>query len=226
MKYKANTGGGDFEPVPAGTHVAICYIVADIGKQPGRGMYPTPRQEVHIGFELPNERIEFEKNGKKEHGPRVIGKTYTASMSEKANLRKHLESWRGMAFTDTQAEDFDTRLLLGKSCILTVTHSQKDGKTYANITGIGKLMKGVTVPAAKLAAVYYGPDDVSKYNALPEWLRTKIDGQILDKPKSAALSPSTPDVWDEGPPPEEDRWSDGQGPLEDGSYVDANEVPF
>ena len=100
LKFPAKSGAGDFEPVAAGTHIAICDMVVYLGVQPGSGMYPKPKPQVFIRFELPNERIDFEKDVKKMNGPAVIGKRYTASMNEKATLRKDLEGWRGKSFTD------------------------------------------------------------------------------------------------------------------------------
>jgi hypothetical protein len=188
LTYPVNAGAGDFKPVPAGSHIAVCDIVADIGLQSGSQLFPKPKQQVYIRFELPNERIDFEKDGKKQEGPCVIGKTYTASMNEKANLRHHLDSWRGKAFTDEEAEAFDVSTVLGKPCMLTVMHTQKDGKTYANITGIGPLPKGIsakTIIPEITPILYAQPDNTATYQMLPERLRKKIDGQIMtEKPSS------------------------------------------
>ena len=96
----SNKGGGDFKGLSAGTYVSVCNAVVDLGIQPGSPMYPDPKHKVWIRFEVPDERIEYERDGKKLEGPRVISKEYTASMHEKANLRKDLENWRGKAFTD------------------------------------------------------------------------------------------------------------------------------
>jgi hypothetical protein len=201
LTYKTNAGAGDFTPVPAGSHIAVCDIVADIGLQPGSQLFPKPKQQVYIRFQIPNERVEFEKDGKKQEGPAVIGKTYTASMNEKATLRHHLESWRGKQFSDEQAEAFDVSAILGKPCMLTVMQTQKDGKTYANIAGIGPLPKGINsksiiVEGAPL--LYAQPDNTSTYQILPEWLRKKIDSQIMtEKPPESAGE--TPDLnsWDD-----------------------------
>jgi hypothetical protein len=214
LNYKASGSGGDYDPVPAGTHIAVCDMVVDIGVQPGSGMFPKPKPQVFIRFQLPNEQIEFERDGKKLTGPRVIGSTYTASMSEKANLRRDLESWRGKQFTDNEAESFDVASILGKACVVSVTHREKEGKTYANITSVGKLMKGVdpkTIMAdPKTPPIYYGPDNKSSYERLPEWLRKKIDSQILPKK-------------DEN----EDQWADNQGnPTDDNTYITDDDIPF
>ena len=62
-------------------------------------------------------------------------------MNEKANLRKHLEGWRGKNFTDAEAEDFDLASVLGKPCMLIVSESENGGKTYSNIASVGPMPK-------------------------------------------------------------------------------------
>jgi hypothetical protein len=195
-----NSGKGDFDPIPAGSHIAVCDIVADIGVQPGSQLYPDAKRKIFIRFELPNERVEFEKDGKKMVGPRVIGKTYTASLHEKATLRHHLESWRGKQFTDGEAEKFDLSLILGQPCMLTVMQSQKESSTFSNIAGIGPLPKGIgpkTIIPEITPLLYYPPDSISCYAQLPEWLRDKIDGQLIKKPEpKPQAAPGRPDAWD------------------------------
>lgn len=190
LTYKTNAGAGDFEPVPAGSHIAVCDIVADIGLQPGSALFPKPKRQVYIRWQLPNERIDFEKDGKKQVGPAVVGKTYTASMNEKANLRHHLESWRGKQFTDDEAENFDVSAILGKPCMITVMHTQKGDRTYANISGIGPLPKGISAKTivAEGNTLFYADNETANYKLLPEWLRKKIDGQI--SPPAVAGEPS------------------------------------
>jgi hypothetical protein len=171
-------GGGDFKRAPAGSHIAVCNLVADVGLQPGSQAFPSPKRKLYIRFEIPAERVEFEKDGKTIEGPLTIGSFYTASMNEKATLRKHLEGWRGKAFTDEEAGQFDISKLLGKACMLTVIESESGGKTYSNISGIGKLPKGMPEPQAENPLLYYADDDPSKFDKLPQWLREKIDAQI------------------------------------------------
>ena len=82
--------------------------------------------------------------------PFSVRKIYTWSMHEKAALRKDLESWRGLAFSDRDFDGpgaFNTKKLLGAPCTITVSHTVKpDGTTYAKVTGIGKAMKGIQIP--------------------------------------------------------------------------------
>ncbi len=213
LNYKAGSAA-DFEPVAAGSHIAICDIVADIGLQPGSGLYPKPKRQVVIRWNIPAEQIEYEKDGKKMSGPAVIAKRYTASMNEKANLRHDLESWRGKQFTDEQAEAFDVSAILGKPCMINVIHRDKDGKTYANISGVGAIPKGMDSKTliSSIPPVFYGPDDTSKYLALPDWIKKLIDGQII----MAGSKTTDPDA--------EPEMQGNQ--TDDGSYITDEDIPF
>src|ERR1700722_12475978 len=71
-------GGGDYKRIPPGSHIAVCDIVADVGLQES-AFYGTKRK-VYVRFEVPAERWEYEKDGKKAVGPGVIGAFFTASM--------------------------------------------------------------------------------------------------------------------------------------------------
>jgi len=122
-------GGGDFKRAPAGSHIAVCNMVVDCGLQPGSQAFPNPKRKVYVRFEIPSERIEYEKDGKTIEGPLTIGSFYTASMNEKATLRKHLEGWRGKQFSDEEAAGFDVAAIAGGPCLLSVFESEHGGKT-------------------------------------------------------------------------------------------------
>ena len=174
-----SNGGGDFKRAPSGSHIAVCNLVADVGLQPGSQQYPAPKRKIYVRFEIPAERVEYEKDGKQIEGPLTIGSFYTASMNEKATLRKHLEGWRGKAFSDDEAAAFDVAKLLGQACMLSVIESDHGGKTYSNISGIGKLPRGMPTPEAENPLLYFDSDSgQAEYEALPKWLREKIDGQL------------------------------------------------
>lgn len=179
MKYPVN-GGEEFKRASAGTHAAVCNLVADVGVQPG-GMYG-PKHKIYFRFELPDERVEYTKDGEPTEGPITIGTFLTASMNKKSLLRAMLENWRGRKFTDEEAADFDVRNVLGKPCLLNVVENDKDGKTYSNIANVMPLPKGMPAPTAENKMLYYGPDDEAQYKNLPEWLQKKIDGQMRGEP--------------------------------------------
>lgn len=163
----ANAGGGDYERVPAGTTLGICYGLVDIGWQETN--FGT-KQQVIILWETPNELM---KDGR----PFGVSKVYTASMNEKAILRKDIQSWRGKAMSDEEADGFELNAVLGKACLLNITETQKGDRTYTNVGAVTPIMKGMTVPRCSNALVLYDMDahDQGAYSQLPDWIRKKID---------------------------------------------------
>jgi hypothetical protein len=181
-----NGGGSDFKPVPQGTHLAVCNMVVDLGKQRSEWQGQEKiKHQIFLRWELPNERLEWsDKDGNPKEGPMVIGQTYTASLGERANLRHHLESWRGRAFTPDELKAFDVSNLLGKPCMVTVTHAERNGRTYANVTSVTGIPKGMTKPeTTELEKVLFDDDNQYAYQHLPEWLQKKIDAQVKDEPR-------------------------------------------
>lgn len=179
-------GGGDFSPMPAGNHVAVCNMVVDLGKQRtvSQQYGEKIKHQVWIRWETPDETIEWtDRENNQRSGPRVIGKTYTVSLHENANLRADLESWRGRPFTSDELAGFDISKLLGVPCMVNVTHSEKGGKTYANIAAVTPLPKALkeNPPRASSGLILHDEDN-DAYNDLPEWLQKKIDDQIVDQP--------------------------------------------
>lgn len=205
-----DTGGSDFTPVPAGTHLAICNMVVDLGLQETQGPFASVKHQAFLRWELPHERIDWtDKEGQKHSGPMSIGKTYTLSLSEKANLRKDLEVWRGKAFTAEELAGFDLFKLLGVGCQVTVVHEERGGKTYANVKGMAGWPKGVPKPqATENSCLKYSPDEPADFEKLPQWLKDKLNKQVV--PGDA----SQPAKGDPGPAPD------------DGSYDPDDEIPF
>lgn len=129
--------GTTFKLVPPGQYSAVCIDVVDLGivKTTWQGKEKTAHK-CRIVFEL----AEVDPDT----GKRLsISSYFTASLSEKATLRKFLEAWRGRAFTADELKGFDTENLIGVGAVLQVVHAQKGDKTYDNINSIMKPMKGM-----------------------------------------------------------------------------------
>lgn len=180
-------GGGDYKPTPAGNHVGICSMVVGLGKQRVQSqMYgESIKPQIYVAFELPHETVTWtDKDGNERTGPMRIGKTYTLSLHENANLRGDLESWRGRPFTEEERAGFDINRLAGAPAMVNVTHVEKNGKTYANITALTPLPKGMEKPSLSDVALIYDDDEFRhNYEHLPEWLQKKIDSQVKDEPQ-------------------------------------------
>lgn len=188
---------GNFEPAPAGTHVARCYGCVSLGTQHSE-LY-ADAFKVMLMFELPYEIIQSQEYGER---PMTVSKEYTLSLGKKANLRKHLDAWRGKAFTEEELKGFEVSNVVGAPCQLTIVHSQSGtGSTYAKIESITGLAKGMTCPSQAHASIKYEVEhkDNEVFKALPEWIRKKIEGCEEWKPSGA--TPSTPTQTE--PEPEE-----------------------
>jgi hypothetical protein len=198
--YFSSKGSGDSKRVSPGTHFAVCDMVVFLGLQQTSGNFPKVVQQLYVRFEIPTERWDFEKDGKKRSGPAVIGQTFTASMHKKANLRKQLAAWRGKAFTDEEADAFDVSKILGKSCMLSVTENESGGVVYSNISSFSALPKGSKLVQPELPLRYYAPDDTACFETLPEWIKEKIKGQLSSKPPTPPSANQAGDEWDQQAP--------------------------
>ena len=164
--------GTTMEPIPEGTHQAVCNMMIDLGMQRSE-QYKTTSRKVIIGWELPNET--FESEGKEV--PRQISKRYTASLNEKANLRQDLAAWRGKDFTPEELAAFDLRNIVGVNCFINIIHAKgQDGRTYANINSVMALPKGITKIALSHAPTILDLDTCTAEDieALPKWIADTI----------------------------------------------------
>jgi len=186
-----DNGGGSFALVPEDNHLARCVRVIDLGTQPGSQMYPTPKHKVLLAWELPEVRHDY--GG--EDVPALLFKRYTLSLHENAELCKHLESWRGRAFSDEEKQGFDIAKLLGVPCQIQVVHS--DNGKYANIKSISKMHPRLleTMPPAYHPLVHYeiesGENEVFRsfsdnlkatITSAPEWPGSRDDAWGNDAP--------------------------------------------
>jgi len=150
---KASGDGQTFTPAPAGVHQAVCVDVVDLGllDVTWQGVKKT-QHKVNVAWQIAEDR----DDGK----PYLVFKRYTLSLSEKANLRKDLESWRGKKFTRDEEMGFDIERLIGVNCLLNITHNEVKDKTYANVVSIMPLVKGMPTISAR--------DYVRKMDRQPE----------------------------------------------------------
>lgn len=151
-----DNGGKQFEAAPIGNHIGRCVGLIDVGTQSGEYQGKTTHaRKIVVRWELPNELI---SEGDFAGQPFVVSKFYTASLSEKANLRKELSAWRGRDFTDDELRGFDAKNILDKPCMVNVTHTDK-GK--AKVSGVTPVPKGIQVPGRVNDILYFSlePED-------------------------------------------------------------------
>lgn len=156
----AKNSDAKFAPHPDGQFPGQCVDVIDMGETvadfPGTPKYLSPKCVLvfRTGEKNPETGDLIDVSGE-----------YTVSMSEKANLRKLLESWRGKPYTMEQADaGVPIDKLVGQWALLGVAHKQsKKGRTYAVI------MSATPVPAVMKASLGSFPT----YERAPYWADRK-----------------------------------------------------
>jgi hypothetical protein len=198
------------ELIPAGTYLARCYSMVHLGtvKQSYLGEEKWTNL-VRITWELPTELRCF--NAEKGEQPCVISKEVTLSMNEKSTLRALLTGWRGKAFTDDEAKEFDVTKLLGKACMISIFHQASKSnpeKSYERIASISPVMKGMECPPQVNPSFEFsvGEYNQDKFDTMPEFLKEMVRGskefqQLLQpKPVAQVAQPvSIQDSFDELP---------------------------
>ena len=198
------------KPIEAGNHRAVLYSVVELGTH--KNIYDERekwRRMARFTFECSDLIDDFEvvENGKttKVEKPLVISTEQTLSLGEKSNLRKLLEGWRGQAFTSAELKQFNLKNLLGKSALINVIHkTSKQGRTYAAITNISKLPKGMKAGKPFNEPIYYEIEEGEggAFSHLPEWLQEKIRASkefAEAKPAKAAVTADDDDIDETDP---------------------------
>ena len=188
---KANEGGS-YTPVPAGMHLARCYKIVDLGSQKNDYMGQIKvRRRVLIQFEVWSEDENGNPTVTAKGEPLSIGKEYTLILSDMANLRNDLKTWRGRDFTPEELRGFELKNVLGVWAMLSITRDlSKNGKEYSNIQAI------MPVPAnVKKAGLPEPHNTLSIYNteehddAVFETLSEKIKATIMASPEFQSRNP-------------------------------------
>ena len=161
MKLKpksSSTYQGDL--APAGTHAAACVGVVDLGTHTERGFQgeaAKPQHKLYLVWELTEEATRT-----------LFAKAFTASLHEKATLRKWLKSWRGGKDLDENVE-FDVAQLAGKKCLITIEHKPSGDRTYANAVSVTAPMKGMAIKEPQVKPFTFSLEDGQPFRG-PDWL--------------------------------------------------------
>lgn len=146
-------GNANYQTHPEGQHPAICVDVHDVGLveyNSPEGVKVQHKVDIYwfCGFYKtdPQGNDALDDNGNPV--PLFVRQRYTLSVHEKSKLRPHLESWYGKRFTEAQvAKGLDIEKVIGRPCLLVVVHETKGENTYANVSTIVALPKGMEAPA-------------------------------------------------------------------------------
>lgn len=156
-------GSGDFQQPPVGTHLARCIGIIDLGTQKSEYQgQANIRRQVILRWELPEALMD---DGR----PFVASKFYTASLNEKAKLYADLVNWRGREFTQEELAGFDSKNVLDKTCMVSITLSDS-GK--ARVTGLMRAHAKAQIPPRHNPLVFFSlePGEYQQdiFDSLPE----------------------------------------------------------
>ena len=187
MGLNIKSNSKEFELIPEGQHIGVCYKIIDQGTR--NETYPRDaepnsdntkkRKTLGVTWEIPEQKM---ADGR----PMSISKTYTASLNENSTLYKDLVTWRGKSFTKEELEGFDIDKMIGAPANLEIEHV--DGR--ARVKAIFKpdeFKKTDTINAGMIfdLDVYceeFSGDSTEKtkamcdiFDSLPEWQQNLLE---------------------------------------------------
>lgn len=185
MSKWSDSGAKEWEQPETGNQVARCIRVIELGtqKKEYQGQTSWKRQTLVV-WELPdNLMTDGEHAGK----PFTISQFYTASLGEKANLRRDLEGWRGKAFTQEELNGFDQRKIIGQPCMLNLI--DREGKV--RIGGVSSIPRGLQVPPQVNKSLFYDIDehDATVWEELSDGIKKLIQQSKEWQERDAPLQP-------------------------------------
>lgn len=147
----SKTSGSTFTPHPEGQFAAVCVDVVDLGiiETTFKGVKKR-KHKIDIYFFCG----EWKETEDGRRFPLTVRERFTLTLSEMGNLRPFLEAWRGKRFTPEEEEGFDVEKLLHAPALITVSHNESNGNTYANVVSCTKLPK---------AMLHEAPDEPADY---------------------------------------------------------------
>ena len=176
-----NQGGGkDFSIHPAVQTAARCTRIIDLGTVEGTWEGKAKKQhKIVFGFE--SAELVGDDEGDFSGKPFLIIERFTASLSDKANMRKFLEAWRGRKFTKQELDAFDLKNVLKAPCYVSMVHTDPNaqGKVYSNVSSIMPLPKGMTMPDPAGEVIFFSlnpnePFDAAGYEKLGDYYKKAI----------------------------------------------------
>lgn len=169
---------GNFELPTEGSHVASLTTLAFLGQH--LNSFSNKYQEL-VG--LAWETDETDSEGR----PLTVLETMNFSMFERSKLYGRILALTG---GKEPAPGLDLATLLGKSVIVTVSHSVKGDRSYANVTAASPLPRGMAGLLPR-AVVYFDLSefDASAYSSLPKRFQRLADDALGQQVTQAQAAP-------------------------------------
>lgn len=166
-----------------GLYPARLVQIIDLGLQPQRpylGQEKPPANEIMLTYELVDSFMIDKDGNDVEDKPRWVSETLPL-LNIKAEKAKSTQ--RYMALDPTMADGGDFIKQIGKPVNVNIVNNKgKDGKVYDNVSAIAPMRPRDAERTPQLvnpSKVFVLDDpDLEVFNALPEWLRDKIKGNL------------------------------------------------
>lgn len=167
----SDNGGQSIPKLEGGVYTAVSSAIIDLGQQTSEKFGKTQRKFMML-WNIVGEEVEV--NGQKL--ARTMSKEYSFSLNEKSTLRKDLQAWRGVVFTDEELKAFNLLNIINKPCQLQILLEDKNGKQYNNIASIMALPKGMTIELLT-DTYHFDFEDMETYknwSKIPTWIQDRI----------------------------------------------------
>ena len=155
-----------FEPIEEGPYQAVCSSVIDTGTQTMTYNEESKQvRRIRVTWEL---SVDGSEN-------RLIGKDYTLSLHEKAEMRKDLQTWLGRSLTDQEKEEgFDLFKMVGVAAKISVVNKAgQNGKTYSNVNLVLESELSFS-PENTPFGYSINNHDIDTYDLIPEFIQNRI----------------------------------------------------
>ena len=177
-RYFSKSESGSFEIPTEGSHVASLYCLAFLGQHVNT--FSNKLQElVGLGWQTD----ETDSEGR----PLTVLETVTYSMYERSKLFARIVALNG---GKEPQPGLDLRTLLGKSSIITVTHTAKADKTFANVSAASPLPRGMAGHTPN-GTLYFDLEefDAAAYSGLPKRFQRLADDALGQQVTQAQAAP-------------------------------------
>lgn len=173
------------ELCPEGTFQAELIRIYYCGIQENKYNPESPQPKIVFSFELDEPMLESDGN-------HILSTTVTYSLHEKSGMTKLLKPALGSAYPDKPGQELDVDSLVGMKVMVTVSHTQKADRTYANIEGLARLPRGMQPFTATQDAFSWSCEDLHDPNEhkVPKWIKEFAENRIDVQSSRPAQAPA------------------------------------
>lgn len=106
----------------------------------------------------------------------LLNQIYTVSGHPRSRLRQDMEQLSGRAFTDDELDTMDTSWMVGRYCMLDVTHAESNGFMNAKIAEILPVTDSTALvePVHPDCVFTIDAPDLKVFSEFPTWIKTMI----------------------------------------------------